>query len=80
MTPLVGPVFRGAQKGIRSLMPKRGPRTLEPAQIDPAEATRPFEQMKNNLEMTQALITLLQTYLNIDEMIFNKLQRVHGNS
>src|SRR6056300_1961006 len=30
MTPLVGPVFRGAQKGIRSLMPKRGPRTLEP--------------------------------------------------
>src|SRR5210317_242541 len=32
MTPLVGPVFRGAQKGIRSLMPKRGPRTLEPAQ------------------------------------------------
>ena len=27
--PLVGPVFRGAQKGIRALMPKRGPRTLE---------------------------------------------------
>jgi len=28
--PLVGPVFRSAQKGIRALMPKRGPRTLEP--------------------------------------------------
>src|SRR6056300_1249064 len=49
MTPLVGPIFRGAQKGIRSLMPKRGPRTLEPAQIDPAEATRPFEQMQEQL-------------------------------
>ena len=47
--PLVGPVFRSAQKGIRALMPKRGPRTLEPAQIDPTAATRPIEQMRDQL-------------------------------
>jgi len=47
MTPLVGPVFRGAQKGIRSLMPKRGPRTLEPVQpVSSAESTAAMENIR----------------------------------
>ena len=43
--PFVGPVFRSAQKGIRALMPKRGPRTLEPLQ--PMSAAESAEAMQN---------------------------------
>src|SRR6056300_828730 len=51
MTPLVGPVFRGAQKGIRSLMPKRGPRTLEPAQpVSSAESTAAVQNIRRIAE------------------------------
>ena len=48
--PLVGPVFRSAQKGIRALMPKRGQRTLEPVQ--PPSAA----QSQANLESFRRLI------------------------
>jgi len=51
MTPLVGPVFRGAQKGIRSLMPKRGPRTMEPLQpLSSAESTAAVENFRRIAE------------------------------